>query len=111
MDIIFQQTSSPLRRNHHQVFTALTKWQSTVKGIRVTVSEVVIAEVSGLSTEGAVWPKKHIMLHDAVEIFRDVDKELTRKGKGIQPSSLGEPCANEQVSSRVTSPMMVTGMW
>lgn len=36
-------------------------------------------------------PKKRVMLQDAMEIFRDVGEELTRKGKGIQPSSLGEP--------------------
>lgn len=41
--------------------------------------------------EGTVWPKNHVMLQDTVEIFRDEGEELTRKGKGIQPSSLGEP--------------------
>ena len=62
-----------------------------VKRRRITVSEGVIAEVSGLSVEGDVWPKNHIMLQDAGEIFRDADEELTKKGKGIQPYSLGEP--------------------
>lgn len=62
-----------------------------VKGRRIIVLDVVIAEVSVLPGEGAVWPKNHIMLQDVVEIFRDVGEELTRKGKSIQLSSLGEP--------------------
>ena len=38
------------------------------------------------------------MLQDAVDIFRDADEELTKKGKGIQPSSLAEPwCELESV--------------
>lgn len=61
------------------------------KGRRITVSEAVIAEVFGLLVEGVLWAKKHIMLQDGMEIFRDAGEELTRKGKGIQPSSLGEP--------------------
>lgn len=64
--------------------------QSMVKGRRITISEVVIGEVSGLLAEGIVWPKKHVMLQDVEENFRDAGEELTSKGKGIQPSSLGE---------------------
>jgi len=69
-----------------------------VRGRRITISDVVIAEVSGLPIEGTIWPKKHVMLQDAVDIFRDADEELTKKGKGIQPSSLAEPwCELESV--------------
>ena len=69
----------------------LQNGQSIVKGVRIIVSKGLIAELSRLSTEGAVWSKNHVMLHDMVEIFKDASEELTRKGKGIQPSSLGEP--------------------
>lgn len=62
-----------------------------VKGIRIAVSEAVIVEVSVPPAEGTVWPKKHVMMQDAVDIFRDTGEEFTRKGKGIQLSSLGEP--------------------
>lgn len=62
-----------------------------MRGRRILVSDVVIAEVSGLPTEGTIWPKKHVMLQDAVDIFRDADEELTKKDKGIQPSSLAKP--------------------
>jgi len=69
----------------------LKNGQSMVRGRRIIVSDAVIAEVSGMLAKGEVWSKKNIMLHDAVEIFRDAGQELTKKGKGIQPSSLGEP--------------------
>lgn len=35
--------------------------------------------------------KEHIMLQDAVDIFRDAGAKLIMKGKSIQPSSLAEP--------------------
>lgn len=69
----------------------LRNGQSMVKGRRIIVSEAVIAEVFGVPAKGIVWPKNHIILQDMVDIFRDAGEELTRKGKGIQPSSLGEP--------------------
>lgn len=57
---------------------------------KITVSDVVIVEVSRLPVEGAIWYDKKIMLHDAMDIFRDKGQELIKKGKGIQSSSLGE---------------------
>lgn len=69
----------------------LRNGQSMVKGGRITISEVVIDEVSRLPKEGTIWPKKNVMLQGAVEIFKDVGEELTKKGKGIQLFSLGEP--------------------
>lgn len=62
-----------------------------VRGRKITVSDVMKAEVSGLPAEGAVWFDKQVMMHDAMDIFRDKGQELINKGKGIQPSSLGEP--------------------
>jgi len=62
-----------------------------VRGRRIIVSDIVIAEVSRLPVEGTTSPKKHVVLQDVVDIFRDGDEELTKKGKGIQPSFLAEP--------------------
>jgi len=33
------------------------------------VSEEVLAEVTGLSTEGAKWVDKRIILYNAIEVF------------------------------------------
>jgi len=55
----------------------LQNGQSIVKRVRIIVSEVVIAQVSRLSVEGATWLKEHVMLHDVVEIFKDAVEELT----------------------------------
>lgn len=62
-----------------------------VRGRKITVLDVVIAEVSGLLAEGLVWANKLLKFHDAIETFKDEGQELIKKGKGIQPSSLGEP--------------------
>jgi len=62
-----------------------------VRGIQITVTDVVIVEVSGLPAEGPVWADKRLKLHDAMENFRDEGQELIKKGKGIQSSSLGDP--------------------
>lgn len=62
-----------------------------VKGRQITVTDVVIAEVSGLPAEGLVWASKRLKLHDAMEAFRDKGQELIKKGKGIRSSSLEDP--------------------
>ena len=62
-----------------------------VKGRIIIVTDVVIDEVSGLSTKGTIWSQKHVLLQDAVETFKEEGEKVIRKGKGIQPSSLVEP--------------------
>lgn len=42
-----------------------------VRGRQVTVTDAVIAEVSGLPTEGPGWAGKRLKLHDAIKAFRD----------------------------------------
>ena len=54
-----------------------------VRGIQITVIDVVIAEVFGLLVEGPVWAGKRLKLHDTIEAFRDEGQELIKKGKGI----------------------------
>ena len=41
--------------------------------------------------EGTKWIDKHVVLHEAVAIFKDPEEELIRKGKGVHPASLKEP--------------------
>ena len=62
-----------------------------VKGRIITITDVVIAEVSGLPMEETIWSQKHVLLQDVVENFKDEGEQVVRKGKGIQPSSLAEP--------------------
>lgn len=69
----------------------LQNGQSMVRGRQITVLDAVIAEVSGLLAEGLIWAGKPLKLHDAIEAFRDEGQEIIKKGKGVQPSSLGEP--------------------
>ena len=42
-----------------------------VRGRQISVSDVVIEEVSRLPAEGPVWAGKRLKLHDAIEAFRD----------------------------------------
>lgn len=62
-----------------------------VRGRQITVSDAMIAKVSRLPAEGPVWAGKQLKLQDAIKDFRDEGHELIKKGKGIRPSSLGEP--------------------
>ena len=62
-----------------------------MRGREITVSDVVIVEVSGLLVEGSVWVHKRLKLHGSMENFRDKVQELIKKGKGIRPYSLREP--------------------
>ena len=62
-----------------------------LRGRQITVSDAVIVEVFGLPAEGPVWTNKWLKLQDAIEIFKEEGKELIIKGKGVRPSSVGEP--------------------
>lgn len=55
------------------------------------VSEVVIAEVTGLPAKGIKWTDKHVLLYNAVTVFLDPGEQLVRTGKGIHPSTLRQP--------------------
>lgn len=54
------------------------------------VTDVVIAKVSGLPAVGPIWTHKKLRLQDAIMAFGDEGHNLIIKGKGVQPSSLGE---------------------
>jgi len=53
--------------------------------------DIVIVEVFGLPAVGPIWTHKKLRLQDAMATFRDEGQNLIVKGKGVQPSSLGEP--------------------
>jgi len=62
-----------------------------VRGIQIIVTDILIEKVSGLPAKGLLWVGKRLKLHDTIEAFRDEGQELIKKGKGIWPSSLGDP--------------------
>ena len=64
---------------------------STVRGKRIAVTDDIIAEVSGLPATGPVWTLKKERLQKIMEIFQDEGQSLTIKGKGVLPTTLGEP--------------------
>lgn len=64
---------------------------SIVRGRRIIVMDTIIAKVSGLPAVGPIWTHKKLRLQDAMATFRDEGQNLIVKGKGVQPSSLGEP--------------------
>lgn len=47
--------------------------------------------MSRLPAEGALWVNKILKLYDVIVVFKDERHELIIKGKGVIPSSLGEP--------------------
>lgn len=57
----------------------------------ITAIDTVIIDVSRLSAVGTIWTHKKVRLQDAMATFRDEGQNLIVKGKGVQPSSLGEP--------------------
>ena len=64
---------------------------STVRGRHITVTDDIIAEVSGLLATGPVWTLKKERLQKIIEIFRDEGQSLAIRGKGVLPATLGEP--------------------
>ena len=42
-----------------------------VRDRKITVSDAMIEEVSGLPAEGPMWTSKWLKLQDAIEVFRD----------------------------------------
>lgn len=69
----------------------LQEEHSMVRGRQITVTYAVIAEVSGLPVVGPVWTQKKVRLQDTITIFQDEGQSLTVKGKGVLPTTLGEP--------------------
>lgn len=57
----------------------------------MTVTDAIIVEVSGLPAIRPIWMHTKLRLQEAIATFRDEGQNLIVKGKGIQPSSLGEP--------------------
>ena len=64
---------------------------SIVGGKRIEVMEDIIAETSGLPAVGPRWELKKERLQKAMEIFQSEGQSLTVKGKGVLPTTLGEP--------------------
>lgn len=42
-----------------------------VRGRQITVSDAMIAEVSGLPVEGPIWANKRLKLQGAIAVFKD----------------------------------------
>jgi len=59
-----------------------------VRGKNIMVSEEIIAEVTGIPVEGTRWTDKHVLLQEAVTIFKYPDEQLVQKGKGVPPTAL-----------------------
>ena len=76
-----------------KIFQNLQEDHSIVRGRRITVTDVVIADVSRLLAIGPIWTHKKLRLQEAITIFLDEGQNLTVKGKGVQPETLGEPWA------------------
>ena len=83
MDSIFYNISTPNEEIYIEFSQHLQNGKSLVRGRQIPVTDVVIAEVFGLPTEGPVWASKWLKLHDVIEAFRDEGQELIKKGKGI----------------------------
>jgi len=69
----------------------LQNGSTTVRGRPIIVTEVILAEVTGLLTKGMKWVEKNMTLQEVLELFADPGKELVRKGKVLHPASLSEP--------------------
>lgn len=64
---------------------------SIVRGKRITITDAIIAEVSGLPVVGPTWTHKKLRIQETMAIFQDEGQHLIVKGKGVQPATLGEP--------------------
>jgi hypothetical protein len=64
---------------------------SMVRGIQISVTPKILAEVTGLPNMGIQWTGRYTTLKEAVETFTDPGEELDKKGKGLNPSTLREP--------------------
>ena len=69
----------------------LQEEHSVVGGKQIAVTKEIIAEVTGLPDLGPIWTTKKERLQKIVELFQDEGQELTVKGKGVLPATLGEP--------------------
>ena len=69
----------------------LQEEHSVVGGKQIAVTKEIIAEVTRLPDLGPIWTTKKERLQKIVELFQDEGQELTVKGKGVLPATLGEP--------------------
>ena len=69
----------------------LQEEHSVVGGKQIMVTKEIIAEVTGLPASGPIWTIKKEMLQKIIEFFQDEGQNLTVKGKGVLPATLGEP--------------------
>lgn len=69
----------------------LQEEHSVVGGKKIMVMKEIIAEVTGLPASGPIWTIKKERLQKIIEIFQDEGQNLTVKGKGVLPATLGEP--------------------
>jgi hypothetical protein len=61
-----------------------------VRGIQISVTSEILAEVTGLPNMGIQWTGRYIALKEVLETFTDPGEELDKKGKGINPNTLRE---------------------
>jgi hypothetical protein len=91
VDKILQQIAGIRHKCHTSIFPKLT--EGSLSNLRHTnsVTDAIIAEVTGLPNEGTQWTKKYTTLKEAVESFAEPGEEFDKKGKGLNPTALSEP--------------------
>ena len=62
-----------------------------VRGIQISVTPKILAKVTGLPNTSIQWIGRYTALREVMETFTDPGEELDKKGKGLNPSTLGEP--------------------
>jgi hypothetical protein len=56
-----------------------------VRGIQISVTPEILAEVTGLPNTGIQWTGRYTTLKEAVETFTNLGEELDKKGKDSTP--------------------------
>jgi hypothetical protein len=64
---------------------------SMVRGIQISVTPKILAEVTGLPNMGIQRTGRYTTLKEVVETFTDPGEEFDKKGKGLNLSTLREP--------------------
>jgi hypothetical protein len=60
--------------------------------MQILATNSIIVKVTCLPNEGPQWTGKYITLKEAMESFVELGEEFDKKGKGLNPTTLSEPC-------------------